>query len=68
MYSRCVVKEGDEETSHCKSKEEIDEKMELINFVLMTNDVRFDSSKYGDESIVRESTLSWMRVSFDVSV
>ena len=47
---------------YCKSKEEIDEFLTGKFLLILTNQIRFDSSKYSEDSIVQESRVDWIRV------
>ena len=44
----------------CKSEEEVAEYMEDKFMLLLSNQIRFDSSRYSEESIVKESRLLWL--------
>ena len=48
---------------YCKSQEEINEYLENKYLLLLINQIRFDSERYGEESIVPESRVDWIRVS-----
>ena len=48
--------------SYCKSKEEINEFLKFKFFVLVSNQILFDSSKYGKESIVEQARVNWIMV------
>ena len=46
---------------YCKSEEEIDEFFKTDKYMLMLNNqIRFDSNKHEEESIIRESVLQWL--------
>ena len=46
---------------YCKNQTEIDEFFATDKYiVLLNNQIRFESKLYGEESIIRESVLSWM--------
>ena len=47
---------------YCRSREEIDEYLTGKYLLMLTNQIRFDSSKYSEESIVQESRVDWIRV------
>ena len=48
---------------YCKSDEEIMAFIKNKYMIFYVNEVRFDASKYGEESIIPESRLDWIRVS-----
>ena len=53
---RCMDKD------YCKSKKEIDDYLNAENLAMLSNQVRFDSSKYGEEAIISESILTWHKL------
>ena len=46
----------------CKSESEITAYLRDKFLILMHNEVRFDSNKYGSEAIIQESRLQWIPV------
>ena len=48
---------------YCKSDAEILDFVRGKFILVYLNQIRFDSSKYGDESIIKESRIDWLRVS-----
>lgn len=46
----------------CKSDEEIEKYFSKKMFQILQNQVRFDSSKYGEESIILESRLDVIKM------
>ena len=48
---------------YCKSEEELKEFFNPnMYFILLNNQVRFDTVKHSEDSIVRESVIEWMRI------
>ena len=47
----------------CKTEEEVAEFMKDKYLLLLSNQIRFDSSQYSEESIVPESRLLWLNTS-----
>ena len=54
---RCLGKD------YCKSEEEINQFMLDKYLLMLNNQIRFDSTLFGSESIIMESRISWFRVS-----
>jgi len=50
----------------CKSEEEILDYFRGKYLIFCTNQIRFDSSKYNAEAIVKESRFSWLRMNTSV--
>ena len=48
---------------YCKSDEEILDFVRGKFILVYLNQIRFDSGKYGEESIIKESRIDWLRVS-----
>lgn len=55
--SRCEGK------AYCKTDGEIDDFLNGKYLLLLKNQIRFDSEKQNQESLIRESRLDWIRVS-----
>ena len=51
------------EENSCASENEIVEYMKDKYLLFLTNQIRFDSKEYSEESIVKESRVDWIRVS-----
>lgn len=49
--------------AHCKSDQEIKDYLRGSYMLLLTNQMRFDSTRFGPDAIVRESRISWNRFS-----
>ena len=47
----------------CKSEEEVAEFMKDKFMLLLSNQIRFDSSQYYEDSVIRESRLLWLNTS-----
>ena len=47
----------------CKTDKEIDDFMNGKYLLLLNNQIRFDSLLYGRESIIKESIITWNKVS-----
>ena len=43
---------------YCKSEEEIDYFLDRSYMIMLSNQIKFDYKKYGEESIVNESIIS----------
>jgi len=48
---------------YCASEDEIANYFRGKYFGFLTNSIRFDSTKWGEESIVKESSLAWIPIS-----
>ena len=48
---------------YCKSDEEINKFIRDKYLLMLNNQIRLDSSKYGAESIIMESRITWFRIS-----
>ena len=57
----------DESNSYCKSREEINAKLEGSYIYVLTNQIRFDSTKYHSDSVSKESVFSWLPLSTEIS-
>ena len=51
-----------ENQHYCKSSEEITEYLRNKYFLLMYNQIRFDSEKYKTEAFVHESVTEWIAI------
>ena len=51
-----------EGSPECKDKETIDSFVKSRFIVLLSNRIRFDSTRYGKESIIEESHLYWLPI------
>ena len=60
MLERCIGHD------YCKSPEEIEEYFSNRFIQLYYNQIRFDSEKYGPESIIMESKTIWLPVSTQI--
>ena len=47
----------------CKSEEEIAKLLRNRFFLLLTNQVRFDPTKYGQKAVIRDSVSHWLTIS-----
>lgn len=63
VVSRCDSSEED----NCKPDEVTREHFADKYFVILTNDIRFDSKNFGEDAIIRESTLTWLEYSMSVT-
>ena len=52
-----------ENEGNCKTDKEIKEYFKGSYIIVLMNKIRFDSSKFGEESIVRESIIHWLPIS-----
>ena len=50
----------------CKSDEEITEFIRGKYLIVYVNEIRFDSQHFGEESIITESRIDWIRISTKV--
>lgn len=50
--------------AYCKTDEEIDQFLKGKYLLLLNNQVRFDQTFYGEESIKMESRIRWISISF----
>ena len=58
MYVRCFGR------SDCKSEEEFNRAAQYVDMVMLTNQIQFDSNKYGQESIVPQTKIFWIPFNF----
>ena len=72
-FSLCI--DSDSETDEpsiskvqCKTRLEIEEKLQGANLVLMNNMKRFESLEYLGDSIKAESVITWHPINTDVGV
>ena len=50
----------------CKTKEEIDAYIQGKYLVLLSNEIRFDSQLLAEQSIIRESVMTWYPLSYKI--
>ena len=48
--------------NNCKTDHEITEFVKGKYMIVYMNQIRFDDSKYGEESIIKESRTDWYRI------
>ena len=51
---------------YCKTEEEINKFIKGKYLIVYVNEIRFDAQFYGEESIIKESRMDWLRVSTNV--
>lgn len=56
LLNRCIGHD------YCKSVDEINAYLKGKYVLLLKNEIRFDSTRYSEESIISESRLDWLRV------
>ena len=53
---------------YCVNRTEAKEVLENSNIIMLTNQIRFDSTQYRASSVVKESVVTWLPVQTDIQV